>query len=119
MEGRFEDYTLGRNIEMDRVKEIYRLSRKHGFKLAGLRSFGEYVTPEIVAAKRKLAEELRADPARFARLQRDAAEKLADIPMMSKGVSQSKSIAPGWMLGTAALATLSAFWIARKARRKA
>ncbi|MBL8056099.1 MAG: hypothetical protein JNK29_05340, partial [Anaerolineales bacterium] len=25
MEGRFEDYTLGRNIELERVKEIYRL----------------------------------------------------------------------------------------------
>ncbi len=117
MEGRFEDYTLGRNIEMERVKEIYRLSKKHGFKLAGLRSFGEYVTPEIVAAKRKLADELRADPERFARLQRDAAIKLADIPMMSKGVSQNKGISPVWMLGAAALATVGAFWLARKARR--
>ena len=35
MEGRFEDYTLGRNIEIERVKEIYRLFKKHGFKLAG------------------------------------------------------------------------------------
>ena len=33
MEGRFEDYTLGRNIEIERVKEIYRLFKKHGFKL--------------------------------------------------------------------------------------
>src|SRR6185436_19789131 len=40
MEGRFEDYTLGRDIEVDRVKEIYRLFRKHGFAIAGLRSFG-------------------------------------------------------------------------------
>ncbi|MCB0150971.1 MAG: serine carboxypeptidase, partial [Caldilineaceae bacterium] len=38
MDGRFEDYTLGRNITMERVKEIYKISQKHGFKLAGLRS---------------------------------------------------------------------------------
>ena len=28
MEGRFEDYTLGRNIEIEKVKEIYRLFKK-------------------------------------------------------------------------------------------
>ena len=62
MEGRFEDYTLGRNIEIERVKEIYHLFKKHGFKLAGLRSpFGEYLTDEDVAKKRELAEKLRAD----------------------------------------------------------
>ncbi len=118
MEGRFEDYTLGRNIEMERVKEIYRLSRKHGFRLAGLRSFGEYVTPEVVAAKRKLADELRADPARFAKMQAEAATKLAAIPVMSKGVSQSQGLSPVWMLATAATATLGAFWLTRAARRK-
>ncbi|MCA9959148.1 MAG: hypothetical protein KC443_08940, partial [Anaerolineales bacterium] len=40
MEGRFEDYTLGRNITIERVKEIYHLFKKHQFQLAGLRSFG-------------------------------------------------------------------------------
>jgi predicted amino acid dehydrogenase len=59
MEGRFEDYTLGRNIEMARVKEIYRLMQKHGFQLAGLRSFGRYVTDADIAEKRRLAAERR------------------------------------------------------------
>ena len=59
LEGKFEDYTLGRNIEMDRVKEMYRLSKKHGLKLAGLRSFDHYVTPEMIAEKRRLADERR------------------------------------------------------------
>ena len=49
MEGRFEDYTLGRNITMERVKEIYRLFKKHDFQIAGLRSHDEYVTDEMVA----------------------------------------------------------------------
>jgi len=59
MEDRYENFTLGHNIEMDRVKEIYRLFKKHGLKLAGLRSFGRYVTDEEIVRKRKLADELR------------------------------------------------------------
>ena len=87
MEGRFEDYTLGRNITIDRVKEIYRLFKKHGYQLAGLRSFGKYITDEDVAKKRNLAETWRKDPEGFARMQIEAAEKLAKIPVMAKGVS--------------------------------
>ncbi len=89
MEGRFEDYTLGRNIEMERVKEIYKLSQKHGYKLAGLRSFGRYITDEDIAAKRVLADALRADPAHFARVKEEAGIKLAAIPVMAKGVKAS------------------------------
>lgn len=59
MDGKFADYTLGRNIEMDRVKEMYRLWQKHGLQLAGLRSFGVYVTDEMITEKRRLAEERR------------------------------------------------------------
>ena len=65
MDGRFVDYTLGRNIEIERVKEIFKLFQKHQFRIAGLRSFGRYVTDVDVAQKRELAEQLRADPALF------------------------------------------------------
>lgn len=115
MEGRFEDYTLGRNIEMERVKEIYRLSKKHGFKLAGLRSFGEYVTAEEIAKKRELAETLRRDPALFERTKAEAGRKLASIPIMSKGVSQSNSKNRAW-LGAAAMAGLASFVLIRRLR---
>jgi predicted amino acid dehydrogenase len=86
MEGRFEDYTVGRNIDIGRVKEIYRLFRKHGFRLGGLRSFGTYVTDEDVAAKRARADELRADPALFEQVRVEAARKLATLPAFSKAV---------------------------------
>jgi hypothetical protein len=89
MEGRFEDYTLGRNISMERVKEIYRLFKKHDFQLAGLRSFEKYVTEETLVEKRRLAEELRRDPVRFARLKAENKHKLAQIPERSKGVPAS------------------------------
>ncbi|MBP7963339.1 MAG: serine carboxypeptidase [Caldilineaceae bacterium] len=89
MDGRFVDYTLGRNIEMERVKEIFRLFKKHGFQLAGLRSFGEYITDEDVARRRALAEKLRQDPDLYRRTVAEAGQKLAKIPVMSKGVGAS------------------------------
>ncbi len=55
-EGQFEDYTLERNITMERVKEIYRLFKKHEFQIAGLRSFGQYVSDDWMAEKRLLAD---------------------------------------------------------------
>ncbi len=72
MEGRFEDYSIGRELELDKVKEIYRLFRKHGLELAGMRSFDKYVTDADLARRKRLADELRADPARFARVQEAA-----------------------------------------------
>lgn len=55
MEGMFGDYTVGRTIDIDRVTHIHHLMHKHGFKLAHLRSFGHTLTPEEIAAKRRLA----------------------------------------------------------------
>jgi len=77
MEGRFEDYSIGRELELDKVKEIYRLFKKHGLKLAGMRSFDKYVTDADLAQRRQLADELRADPNLFRRYQADARRQLA------------------------------------------
>lgn len=105
MEGRFEDYTLGRRIDMERVKEIYRLFQKHGFRIAGLRSHGGLVTDEQFAEKRRLAEELRRDRALFDRSRREAAERLAHIEPAAKGVATKNGNASlGWG-GAAVLAT--------------
>lgn len=61
MEGKFDDYTLGRNINMDRVKEMHRLMKKHGLELAGLRSFDRYITDADIAEKRRLADQRRRE----------------------------------------------------------
>jgi hypothetical protein len=108
MEGRFEDYTLGRNISIERVKEIYHLFKKHQFQLAGLRSFGKYITDEDVLIKRSLADRLRNDPELFARTQKDSAEQLVKIPVMAKGV---KSGGPDfktwlWLAGVLGIASV-------------
>jgi predicted amino acid dehydrogenase len=78
MEGRFEDYSIGRELELDKVKEIYRMFRKHGLRLAGMRSFDKYISDEELERKRQLADELRANPARFRRYQAEAHRKLED-----------------------------------------
>ncbi len=39
LENRYDDYTLGRDLTVERIDEISRLAKKHGFQLAGFRSF--------------------------------------------------------------------------------
>ena len=118
MEGRFEDYTLGRNISMERVKEIYRLFKKHDFRIAGLRSHDEFVTDEMVAEKRALADKLRADPALFARTREEAAATLATMPATSKGVKTKRTNALPWVGAAAAAAGATAAGVALLRRRK-
>jgi predicted amino acid dehydrogenase len=76
MEGRYENFTLGRDIEMDKVKEMYRLFKKHGLQLEGLRSFGRYVSEQEVARKRDLADDLRQHPEKLEALVATAAKEL-------------------------------------------
>lgn len=108
MEGRFEDYTLGRNITTERVKEIYHLFKKHQFQLADLRSFGKVITPADFAAKRALAAKFHENQEKFRAFQKDAGEKLARIPVMAKGVQSSsgngvaKTVGAALAIGTAA-----------------
>lgn len=87
MEERFECFTLGRDLAPARVKEIYRLFRKHGFEIAPLRSFGRPLAPELVATTNARAEELRGDRKLLARVKAEAAEKMARIPPRAKGVA--------------------------------
>lgn len=68
MEGLFDDYTIGRTIETERVTHIHHLMHKHGFKLAHFRSFGHIITLEEIAEKRKLAAALAARQS-FSRLE--------------------------------------------------
>jgi fatty aldehyde-generating acyl-ACP reductase len=48
LEGRYESYTLGKNVSVEQVREITRLAARHGFKLAGFRSFEKAVTEEQI-----------------------------------------------------------------------
>jgi len=64
LEGRYEDYTLGKDIKLEQVEEIARLATKHGFRLAGFRSFERAVTEEQIDRIRTNARRMRARPIR-------------------------------------------------------
>ena len=55
LEGRFEDYTLGKHLTRERVEEIGALAKKHGFRLSGFRSFEREVTPDHIEEVRRNA----------------------------------------------------------------
>ena len=55
LEGRYETFTIGRNIEWEKVKEIYKLGLKHGMKLATISGVNGVYTDEDLARVRDLA----------------------------------------------------------------
>ena len=63
LEGRYETFTVGRNIEWEKVKEIYRLGLKHGMKLATISGVNGVYTPADIARIRDLALARRAEMA--------------------------------------------------------
>src|SRR3954447_9897249 len=59
LEGRYETFTVGRTIEWEKVKEIYRLGLRHGMKLAAISGVNGVFTDEDFAQVRELALEQR------------------------------------------------------------
>jgi hypothetical protein len=49
LEGRFEVFTIGRDIEWEKVKTIYKLGLKHGMKLAAISGVNGVFTDEDIA----------------------------------------------------------------------
>jgi len=43
LENRYESYSLGKELSLEKVREIGKLANKHGFKLSGFRSFEKAV----------------------------------------------------------------------------
>ncbi len=61
LEGRYETYTVGRNIEWEKVKEIYQIGLKHGMKLAAISGVNGVYTDEDLQAIRERAIARRAE----------------------------------------------------------
>ncbi|HEX2996763.1 MAG TPA: hypothetical protein VHP14_18215, partial [Anaerolineales bacterium] len=59
LEGRFEDYTLGKHLTRERVEEIGAMAKKHGFRLSGFRSFEREVTQQHIETVRRNAKTAR------------------------------------------------------------
>jgi predicted amino acid dehydrogenase len=60
LEGRFEVFTVGRNTEWEKVKEIYKLGIKHGMKLAAISGVnGVYSDADIAKVVENAKEALK------------------------------------------------------------
>jgi predicted amino acid dehydrogenase len=57
LERRYENFSLGRDLTTKQVEEISRLAKKHGFKLAGFRSFERVIGQEEIERIKKRAQE--------------------------------------------------------------
>jgi len=60
LEGRFENYTVGRAIEWEKVHEIYKLGLKHGMQLAAISGVNGVYSDDDIARVRALALAARA-----------------------------------------------------------
>ncbi len=60
LEGRFEVFTIGRDTEWEKVKEIYKLGIKHGMKLAAISGVKGVYTDEDIAKVVALAKKARS-----------------------------------------------------------
>lgn len=60
LEGRFENFTVGRDINWESVKEIYRLGLKHGMRLATVSGVNGVLTETEIARIRDVALAARA-----------------------------------------------------------
>ncbi|HRH88547.1 MAG TPA: dehydrogenase [Rubrivivax sp.] len=59
LEGRFEVFTIGRDTEWEKVKEIYKLGLKHGMKLSAISGVNGVFSDEDIARVVALAQEAR------------------------------------------------------------
>ena len=59
LEGRFENFTLGRTIEWEKVHEIYKMGLKHGMRLAAISGVNGVYSDEDIARVRELALQAR------------------------------------------------------------
>jgi predicted amino acid dehydrogenase len=64
LEGRYECYSLGRKLSLDRVEEMGELATKHGFKVSGFRSFERLLSDQEVDDIREKAHQARRSAAR-------------------------------------------------------
>jgi len=57
LEGRFEDYTVGKELTLERAQEITAIAARHGFKMSGFRSFEKEVTQQQIETVLKNARQ--------------------------------------------------------------
>ncbi len=88
LEERAECFSLGRDLNLDRIEEIGLLARKHGFDFSGLFSFGQKLEPSALARFRKAVVRRRLEH------RHDAARNGAHTNGHSNGTNHPKASPP-------------------------
>ncbi len=97
LEGRFENFTVGRAIEWEKVREIYKLGLKHGMKLAAISGVNGVFSDADIERVREAALQARAHLAKArpgVRRRRARATKVAQAQTAAPG-SEAKSALAG------------------------
>ncbi|WP_413290561.1 dehydrogenase [Bdellovibrio sp. HCB337] len=55
LEGRYESFTMGRDIEWNKVKDIYKMARRHGVELSAIQGHMGFVSDKEIELTRSLA----------------------------------------------------------------
>jgi len=92
LEGRFENFTVGRAIEWEKVREIYRMGLKHGMKLAAISGVNGPFSDEDIERVRELALVARAKQQTKARV--PAKRSAARTARRAAKPAAAKSAAP-------------------------
>ena len=101
LEGRFEIFTIGRDIEWQKVKEIYRLGIKHGMKLAAISGVnGVYSDQDIkkvvalaLKERARWKKEEEKQPLKKVAEKKDAPAKKAASPAKPAANKKKSSVA--------------------------
>jgi hypothetical protein len=100
LEGRFEVFTIGRDTEWEKVKEIYKLGLKHGMKLSAISGVKGVYTDEDIARVVALAKKARLTWKGGA-----AAPKAASTPAKKRSAPAKKAAKPAAAKKSAAAKT--------------
>ncbi len=106
LEGRFEVFTIGRDTEWEKVKEIYKLGLKHGMKLSAISGVKGVYSDADIAKVVELAKKARktwssgaveatadvAKPAPKAPAKKAAAVTKAPVKGAAKGVTKTATV---------------------------
>jgi len=93
LEGRFENYTVGRTIEWEKVREIYQLGLKHGMRLAAISGVNGVFSDDDIERVRTLALAARAEAAVAAKKPAGAAGKRPGVRKAAAAKPTAKSAA--------------------------
>jgi hypothetical protein len=85
LEGRFENFTVGRAIEWEKVRDIYKMGLKHGMRLAAISGVnGVYSDDDIEQVRQRALAARAALAPRAARRKAAAAEGDGPAPKRAK-----------------------------------